>query len=66
MRSLKKSLLLACAASLLSIGGAIAQTTPPAAPDAPAAIAPAADAPAAKPVVKKPVAKKRKKAVKKK
>lgn len=48
MTSLKKSLMLACAASVLGIGMAVAQTDPnaaaPAAPDAGAAAAPAAGA----------------------
>ena len=41
MNSLKKTIALACAASVLSFGVAVAQT-PPAAPDAGAAAAPAA------------------------
>ena len=46
MNSLKKTLALACAASVLSFGVAVAQTAP-AAPDAGAAAAPAGDAAAA-------------------
>lgn len=52
MTSFKKTIALACAASVLSFGVAVAQTAP-AAPDAPAAgdaAAPAADAPAMKPM----------------
>ncbi len=74
MSSLKKSIVLACAASVLSFGVAMAQTDPNAAPAAPAATAPAtpdATAPAeatAKPAPKKHTAKKHtaKKAMKKK
>ncbi|WP_165359416.1 hypothetical protein [Lichenibacterium minor] len=60
MNSLKKTLALACAASVLSFGVAVAQT-PPAAPDAGAAAAPAAGdtaAPAADTTMKKPMKKK--------
>ena len=60
MNSLKKALALACAASVLSFGVAVAQT-PPAAPDAGAAAAPAAGdtaAPAADTTMKKPMKKK--------
>lgn len=54
MNSLKKTIALACAASVLGFGVAVAQTAP-AAPDAAApaagdAAAPAADAPATKPM----------------
>ncbi len=74
MNSLKKTIALACAASVLSFGVAVAQTAP-AAPDAGAAAAPAAGdaaAPAAdatpmkKPMKKTAMKKSHKKAMKKK
>ncbi len=63
MTSIKKSVILACAASVLSFGVALAQTDPNAAPAAPAAgdqAAPAAGGDTmAKPMMKKHMSKKK-------
>ena len=64
MTSIKKSLVLACAASILSMGVAFAQTDPNAAPAAGGMAAPAAgdtaggDSMMKKPMMKKPMMKK--------
>ena len=71
MNSLKKSIVLACAASVLSFGVAMAQTDPaapatPATPDAtPAAGDTMAKPMASKPMMKKHMMKKHKKMIKK-